>query len=67
MEFSTNRANGTVDHVLLAEMSDLALMHGYAKLPEKPSLPLWYRREHALDSLLPAEADFALTHGKVAV
>lgn len=68
MGFSMKETMGTVDQVLLAEIADLALMHGYAAgLPAEPSLSIWYGRARALASLLPAEADLALTHGKVAV
>ena len=66
MKFSMNKTNGTIDHRLLAEIADLALMHGYnesVELPEELSLSLWYGRGRALASLLPAEADTALTHG----
>lgn len=68
MKYSINKTNGTVDYVLLSEIADVALCHGRnesaVELPEEYSLSLWYERERALASLLPAEADPALTHGK---
>jgi len=66
MGFTISKTNGKVSHALLSEIADLALSHGhneFAELPEELSLSRWYERARALASLMPVDADIALTHG----
>jgi hypothetical protein len=66
MVFLMNISNGIVDNVLMSEIADLALNHGYNKpagLSQEISVSRWYEIERALASRLPGDADIALTHG----